>query len=85
MSLVVLKHSNPTTIHLAVDYAPEKVTLTVTDDGCGFDQKSAKGPHQGHFGLQGMRERALRLGGELVIRSQPGHGTQIVIHVNPSF
>lgn len=80
-----LKHANPTTIHLAVDYEPERVTLTVTDDGCGFDQKSAKGPHQGHFGLQGMRERALRLGGELEITSKPGQGTRIVIRVNPSF
>ena len=80
-----LKHSAPSAIHLGVDYEPERVTLTVKDDGCGFDIEKAKGPHQGHFGLQGMRERALRLGGELEIMSQPGQGTQLVIRVNPGF
>ena len=80
-----LKHSSPATIHLNVDYEPERVTLTITDDGCGFDIEKAKGPHQGHFGLQGMRERAIRLGGELEIISQPGQGTRVIIRVNPGF
>jgi len=78
-----LKHSAPTAIHLDVNYEPGRVTLIVKDDGCGFNIEKAKGPHQGHFGLQGMRERALRLGGELEIMSQPGQGTQVVIRVNP--
>ncbi len=80
-----LKHSSPAAIHLNVDHEPERVTLTITDDGCGFDIGMAKGPHQGHFGLQGMRERALRLGGELEITSQPGQGTRVVIRVDPGF
>lgn len=78
-----LKHSSPTLIHLDVDYEPDLVTLTVTDDGCGFDLEQAKGPHQGHFGLQGMRERSLRLGGDLEINSSPGGGTKVIIRVNP--
>jgi hypothetical protein len=35
-----------------------RVALPVSDDGNGFEPAQAAGPHQGHFGLQGMRERA---------------------------
>ena len=38
---------------------------------------NAEGVEQGHFGLHGMRERAERLGGTLVIESTPGSGTTV--------
>ena len=57
------------------------MTVTVRDDGRGFDPGTVHGPHQGHFGLQGMRERAARLGGTVEIQSQPGAGTRIVMGV----
>ncbi|MCF7730553.1 MAG: sensor histidine kinase [Akkermansiaceae bacterium] len=78
-----LKHSSPTLISPDVDYEPELVTLTVSDDGCGFDLEHAKGPLEGHFGLQGMRERSVRLSGDLEINSSPGGGTKVIIRVNP--
>ncbi|MBC7927867.1 MAG: sensor histidine kinase [Bryobacteraceae bacterium] len=80
-----LKHAKPHSIQLTVDYDPGCVTLIVEDDGCGFNPEEALGPHQGHFGLQGMRERANRLGGKLTIASEPGKGTRIVIRVDPKF
>lgn len=76
-----LKHAVATTIHLAVDYTPEAVTLTVEDNGRGFTPEEAAGPQQGHFGLQGMRERARRLGAEFRIDSAPGRGTRVAIRV----
>lgn len=76
-----LKHAAPRALQLTVDYAPDRVTLTVTDDGVGFVPEAAAGPHQGHFGLQGMRERARRLGAEFEITSAPGHGTKVQIKV----
>jgi signal transduction histidine kinase len=54
-------------------------TLTVQDDGIGFDS-NAKGP-TGHFGLVGMHERAELAGGELKIESQKGKGTQVVLTI----
>lgn len=77
-----LKHAKPTRIQMAVDYHPGTVELSVVDDGCGFDPAQVLGPHQGHFGLQGMRERARRLGTELQVSSKPGQGTSIAVRVS---
>lgn len=72
-----LKHASPTQIDLRLKFSGHTLTLAIHDDGCGFDPATADGPKDGHFGLQGMRERIKRLGGRLEIRSAPGHGTQI--------
>jgi signal transduction histidine kinase len=76
-----IKHGNPGTINVGVHYGPEQVTLDVKDDGNGFDPAAAPGLHEGHFGLQGMRERANRLDGRIEIESQPGGGTRITVRV----
>jgi signal transduction histidine kinase len=49
--------------------------LSVRDDGAGFD--AATPPASGHFGLLGMKERARRIGAELLVESSPGHGTEV--------
>jgi len=51
-------------------------TLSISDDGCGFD------PHAigaGHHGLVGMRERAAFIGGCLRVASQTGRGTRVTV------
>lgn len=55
----------------------DRVTLTVRDDGRGFDMQSPAGKKT--LGLLGMRERALMLGGQLEISSIPGKGTTIFV------
>lgn len=55
------------------------LTLTVRDDGVGFDW--ANHPEEGHFGLRGIRERAELLGAGCEIDSAPGTGTVIVLHL----
>lgn len=52
--------------------------VLVCDNGCGFDPHSAR---DGGFGLTSMRERARALGGELVIRSRTGRGTEVELVV----
>lgn len=70
----VLKHASATAVTVELRYAPDAITLTVADDGQGFDpQASAQG-----FGLLGMRERADRLGAVLTIDSHAGQGTKVV-------
>lgn len=73
-----LKHARPTRVDLQLRFTDGTVTLTVRDDGTGFEPASADGPKDGHFGLQGMRERMKRLGGVLKIESAPGKGTLII-------
>lgn len=76
-----LKHGKPRTIVVRVSFADTAVSLSVEDDGSGFMPGEAPGLSEGHFGLQGMRERVKRLGGTLEIRSEPGRGTRISAQV----
>jgi signal transduction histidine kinase len=55
--------------------------LRFADDGIGIDPELAARGKQGHFGLSGMRERASKLNGSLVIRPLPDHGTELVLTV----
>jgi signal transduction histidine kinase len=57
-----------------------KLTLTIQDDGPGFDpaERRANGKH---FGLQVMRQRAARVGGQVAIDSNPGKGTRVMVEV----
>jgi signal transduction histidine kinase len=68
-------------IKVRVVFAPSGVALSVEDDGRGFDPEHVRGLREGHFGLQGMRERVKRLGGKLDIVSAVGSGTRIVAFV----
>ena len=51
------------------------------DNGCGFDPDDHPGIMQGHFGLQGIRERVMRFGGKIEIASAPGKGTKVTISI----
>jgi PAS domain S-box-containing protein len=69
-----IKHAKPTRIELCLARCDRTVTLTVSDDGIGFDT-SATFP--GHLGLVSMPERARLLGGDLTITSAPNAGTHV--------
>jgi signal transduction histidine kinase len=72
-----LKHAGANRIEVSVEYSTDGVSLRIEDDGCGFDPGTAPGLREGHFGLQGMRERVKRLGGAIEITSAAGQGCQI--------
>ena len=76
-----LKHSEASEITTRVGFSSDQISLTVHDDGRGFEAGHPAGPAEGHFGLQGMRERIKRLGGTLQIESVPGKGTRISAQV----
>jgi signal transduction histidine kinase len=75
----VLKHARATTVTLELAWLEKELRLSVLDDGQGFKSESLPSG-QGGFGLFGMRTRAERLGGKLVVESRPERGTQIVAH-----
>lgn len=72
----VRKHSGAHRVEARLTYGPEAITLRIADDGRGFDP-SVPPNGNGGFGLTGMQERCRLVGGTLVVRSQPGCGTEI--------
>lgn len=50
------------------------ISFSVSDDGHGFDTEKVAGAAEGHFGLEGIRERIKRLNGTFAISSTPGDG-----------
>jgi signal transduction histidine kinase len=71
-------------VHVELRYGQDLV-LRVTDDGVGMDAETVERGKDAHFGLQGMRERATRIGGRLTVVSLPGAGTEIVLTVPGRF
>ncbi|WP_279571373.1 sensor histidine kinase [Paraburkholderia sp. BL10I2N1] len=72
------RHAHANQVTVSLSQADSFWLLEVHDDGCGFDSESAR-PRS--FGLLGMRERALILGGQLSITSAQGKGTSIVARI----
>jgi signal transduction histidine kinase len=68
------RHSKAASAVVGVKQTDSALTLTVQDDGAGFDPALTKG-----LGLLGMEERVKQLGGRLEIRSQPGKGTLLSV------
>lgn len=64
------KHSQASQVRILVRQEKDVLSITVQDDGIGFDPKQEKG-----MGLLGMEERVERLGGLFDIGSKAGHGT----------
>ncbi|WP_296945026.1 sensor histidine kinase [uncultured Massilia sp.] len=75
-------HAGARTVRVALGYGKRALTVSVADDGCGLPAEVARGgARPGHWGLAGMRERAERVNGLLVIDSQPGRGTTVRLAV----
>ena len=70
-----VRHSEAATVRLTLSGTPQVLSLTVSDDGRGFDPNAAL--NSPRLGLTGMRERLWLLGGSLVITSEPSRGTRL--------
>lgn len=70
-----VRHGEAANVVVAGRRDGDGFAFSVSDDGRGFDVASAKGVEEGHFGLQGVRERIRPFGGELRVESAPGKGT----------
>jgi signal transduction histidine kinase len=74
-----LKHGRAKKVVVALNYADGPLQLSIRDDGVGFDPDVAGSVNGGHFGLLDMRERTEKIGGQFVLCSRPGHGTEVLI------
>lgn len=73
-----LRHANASAIEVELSYGTRCFLLHVRDDGVGIADHNAG---RGHWGLQGMRERAQRLGAELQLWTRAGLGTEVALSV----
>jgi two-component system, NarL family, sensor histidine kinase LiaS len=74
-----IRHSRATELNLSLTQDQTACRVGLRDNGVGFDKSLTAGG--GGFGLKGMRERIEKVGGQLVIETAPGKGTDIAIVV----
>jgi signal transduction histidine kinase len=78
----ILKHSAATEAAVVVKRMPATVSLSIRDNGCGFDtEMHARNVHDLGHGIHGIRERARILGGTFVMDSRPGQGAALSIEI----
>lgn len=75
----VARHSRATMVSAKLDMDEEKITLSIADNGKGFDTEQSGGRKT--LGLLGMKERTLMMNGRLNFISAPGKGTTVSIVV----
>jgi signal transduction histidine kinase/ligand-binding sensor domain-containing protein len=73
-------HASASKVLLELEYG-QRLILRITDDGIGMDSALLEHGRPGHFGLQGMRERAAHIEGKLTVTSAPGAGTVVTLIV----
>lgn len=75
----IAKHAAASQVAITLEKTLNAVKLVVQDDGCGFFPGAVRKPQS--LGLPGLRERALLLGGGVVIDSAPGKGTRVEVSI----
>jgi signal transduction histidine kinase/ligand-binding sensor domain-containing protein len=73
-------HSGASQLEIELTYSRDLV-MRIRDNGIGIDHLVAELGREGHFGLQGMRERAVRIGATLTLVSSASSGTEITLMV----
>ncbi|WP_407675379.1 PAS domain-containing sensor histidine kinase [Paraburkholderia sprentiae] len=74
----VARHAAASQVTITLERTPDSCVLEVRDDGQGFDPLATR---KRSFGLAGMEERVLMLGGRIVVVSSPGNGCAIIVHL----
>lgn len=79
----IIKHAQAKEVFVNLTKKDKKLSLSVEDDGVGFDQKKVMKStrRRGPLGLFIVRERAIQLDGDFSIESQPGKGTQLLVEI----
>jgi len=72
-----IRHSGAENINVQLVQSEKYISLTVQDDGCGFDEKTV----ENGIGLKNIRDRIASYNGKLDISSSPGVGTETVVEL----
>ena len=78
------QHACARTVEVRLAFLPHALQLTVRDDGRGMSEELLRSGRTGHWGLQGMVERARNLNGHMLLRSKVGHGTTVRLSLGAS-
>ena len=79
------RHAAAKRIEAEIHYDEDQFRLRIRDDGKGIDPKILEaGGQSGHWGIPGIRERAQRIGSQLVFWSEAGAGTEVELTVPAS-
>lgn len=73
----IARHAQAKTAQVSLRQVAGQVTLSIVDDGAGFDAEAVLA-HPSGLGLAGMRERLALVGGSLQVQSTPGQGTVLI-------
>lgn len=74
------KHAEAKHVTVEIEASPQKLYLTVRDDGKGFSPQKEKRESR-HLGIANMRERTQILGGSFKLNSEPEHGTSVSLDI----
>ena len=77
----IVRYAAATQVAIRLIQAEDSISLQITDNGKGFDIPTYQRQNTNSNGLYNMRERAKMLGGEAVITSQKGQGTNIAVEI----
>ena len=78
-----IQHADASEIAVRITRYPDRLRMTVTDDGRGIPNSADLGRFavRGHLGLAGMRERAAMIGGTLDVQSAADYGTAVILQI----
>ena len=71
-----LKHSFADHVTVTLQHDAQRLSVSITDNGCGFDPQQVPADS---FGIIGMKERVLNMSAKLDVSSDPNIGTQITL------
>ena len=71
------RHAEAENVTVLFEESQDKILMTIEDNGRGFHKDLDYGDH--HYGLRIMQTRAERSGGSLIVESEPGQGTRIMV------
>jgi ligand-binding sensor domain-containing protein/signal transduction histidine kinase len=77
-----IRHAAPSHIMIRLKYDADALSLSIEDDGCGFQSNDHSVELRGHFGIPVMEERARKIGGTLRLQSSIGGGTEVTVKVS---
>ena len=75
----VSRHARASEVLIELQPRDDELVLTVRDNGVGFNEKALQ--HENRYGLLGIRERALALGGQLEVDNAPGGGGRVTVRL----
>jgi signal transduction histidine kinase len=79
----VRKHASASMVVVRLSGDRTCVSMSVVDDGVGFDPSGLATSFTGGFGMSSMQERVQAIGGEFDVQTSPGKGTRITVRLGP--